>query len=95
MNQFDPRYMQLLVSKLENINQGNQTVVSAAKERSQQSAFFRWCQFCCHKAMLFKRSFSNTCVFALAMLQSWCELSRICPDGVQAGWNAGGTCQSH
>lgn len=66
-----------------------------AKERSQQSAFFRWCQFCCHKAMLFKRSFSNACVFALAMLQSWCELSRICPDGVQAGWNIGGTCQSH
>lgn len=32
MNQFDPRYMQLLVSKLENINQGNQTVVSVAKD---------------------------------------------------------------
>lgn len=32
MNQFDPRYMQLLVSKLENINQGNQSVVSVAKE---------------------------------------------------------------
>lgn len=32
MNQFDPRYMQLLVSKLENINKGNQRVVSVAKE---------------------------------------------------------------
>ena len=32
MNQFDPRYMQLLVSKLENINQGNQSVISVAKE---------------------------------------------------------------
>jgi transposase len=32
MNQFDPKYMQLLVSKLYNINQGNQTVVSVAKD---------------------------------------------------------------
>lgn len=32
MNQFDPRYMQLLVSKLEKINQGQQSVVSVAKE---------------------------------------------------------------
>lgn len=32
MNQFDPRYMQLLVSKLENIIQDRQTVVSVAKE---------------------------------------------------------------
>jgi len=32
MNQFDPKYMQLLVSKLENINHGKQSVVSAAKE---------------------------------------------------------------
>lgn len=32
MNQFDPRYMQLLVSKLKNINQGNQSVISVAKE---------------------------------------------------------------
>ena len=32
MNQFNPRYMQLLVSKLEKINQGNQSVVSVAKE---------------------------------------------------------------
>jgi len=32
MNQFDPRYMQLLVSKLENINSDKQTVISVAKE---------------------------------------------------------------
>ena len=32
MNQFDPRYMQLLVSKLENIIQGEKTVVLVAKE---------------------------------------------------------------
>ena len=32
MNQFDPRYMQLLVSKLENIISKNQTIVSVAKE---------------------------------------------------------------
>jgi len=32
MNQFDPRYMQLLVSKLENINHDKQSVVSVAKE---------------------------------------------------------------
>jgi transposase InsO family protein len=32
MNQFNPRYMQLLVSKLENIIQGRQTVVLVAKE---------------------------------------------------------------
>ena len=32
MNQFDPRYMQLLVLKLENIQQGKQSVVSVAKE---------------------------------------------------------------
>ena len=34
MNQFDPRYMQLLVSKLENINSNKQSVVSVAKELS-------------------------------------------------------------
>jgi transposase InsO family protein len=34
MNQFDPRYMQLLVSKLNNIDTGKQTVVSVAKELS-------------------------------------------------------------
>ena len=34
MNQFDPRYMQLLVSKLENIVKKKQTVVSVAKELS-------------------------------------------------------------
>jgi transposase InsO family protein len=34
MNQFDPRYMQLLVSKLESINNKHQTVVSAASEMS-------------------------------------------------------------
>jgi transposase InsO family protein len=32
MNQFDPRYMQLLVSKLDNITSGKQSVVSVAKE---------------------------------------------------------------
>ena len=32
MNQFDPRYMQLLVSKLENINQRQQSVISVARE---------------------------------------------------------------
>lgn len=32
MNQFDPRYMQLLVSKLEGITQNKQSVVSVAKE---------------------------------------------------------------
>lgn len=32
MNQFDPRYMQLLVLKLENIQQGKQSVISVAKE---------------------------------------------------------------
>jgi transposase InsO family protein len=32
MNQFDPRYMQLLVSKLENITKKKQTVVSVAEE---------------------------------------------------------------
>ena len=34
MNQFDPRYMQLLVSKLERINLNKQSVVSVAKELS-------------------------------------------------------------
>ena len=34
MNQFDPRYMQLLVSKLENIIKKKQIVVSVAKEMS-------------------------------------------------------------
>ncbi len=34
MNQFDPRYMQLLISKLKNINLGRQTVVSVAQELS-------------------------------------------------------------
>jgi transposase InsO family protein len=34
MNQFDPRYMQLLVSKLENIIHKRQTVVSVAREMS-------------------------------------------------------------
>jgi len=32
MNQFDPRYMQLLVSKLENIISKKQTIISVAKE---------------------------------------------------------------
>ncbi len=32
MNQFDPRYMQLLVFKLENIIKKKQTVVSASQE---------------------------------------------------------------
>ena len=32
MNKFDPRYMQLLVSKLENIIKKKQTIVSVAKE---------------------------------------------------------------
>ena len=32
MNQFDPRYMQLLVSKLENIIKKKQTVVAVARE---------------------------------------------------------------
>lgn len=32
MNQFDPKYMQLLISKLENINQGERSVVSVAKQ---------------------------------------------------------------
>ena len=34
MNTFDPRYMQLLVSKLENIIKKKQTVISAAREMS-------------------------------------------------------------
>ena len=34
MNQFDPRYMQLLVSKLDNIINKRQTVVSVAQEVS-------------------------------------------------------------
>ena len=34
MNQFDPRYMQLLISKLKNIVNHNQTVVSVAREMS-------------------------------------------------------------
>lgn len=34
MNQFDPRYMQLLISKLEKITQNTQSVVSVAKELS-------------------------------------------------------------
>lgn len=47
MNQFDPRYMQLLVSKLDNIVNKRQTVVSVAKELaiSRQTVHKHLCRY--------------------------------------------------